>query len=424
MFALLLAAILMLPAVLAAQNTFYLHDHDTVMFYGDSITEQKFYTNFVDAFVAMRYPGLDVRFVNSAWGGENAIGGNGGTADERLRRDVIPYKPTVMTVMLGMNDGGYRAFDQERFERYSNGMEHIVQVVKEAFPSLRITLIEPSPYDDVTQPPQFADGYNAVLVRYGAFVKQMGERGQMPVVDMNGPVVDVLRKAYAANPEVARTLIPGRIHPSPAIHLVMAEALLKGWGAGPTVSTVAIDAGSKQIKEAVNTEISGLTVNRSISWTQKDAALPFPVNVHARSLPIALRRGGAGTNLVLKVSDFIDALDQQTLRVSGLPAAEYSLKINGQSIGSYSREQLEKGINLAALTTPMSEQAAGVLNLVFQKTDIHTLRWRNIQMPFQNADIPRLSAIESDLDSLEAEIAARERAAAVPQACYYELIPE
>jgi len=50
----------------------------------------------------------------------------------RLTRDVLPYKPTVMTVMLGMNDGGYIAFDEERFRRYTAGMEHILQVVKEA----------------------------------------------------------------------------------------------------------------------------------------------------------------------------------------------------------------------------------------------------------------------------------------------------
>ena len=39
-----------------------------------------------------------------------------------------------MTVMLGMNDGGYIAFDEARFNRYSAGMEHILQVVKDGLP--------------------------------------------------------------------------------------------------------------------------------------------------------------------------------------------------------------------------------------------------------------------------------------------------
>lgn len=157
----------LLAASLCAQTGFYLHDNDTVLFYGDSITEQRLYTTFVETFVFTRYPRLNVHFVNAGWGGENATGGNGGSADTRLTRDVLPYKPTVMTVMLGMNDGGYIALDDQRFTRYKQGMEHILQVVKQAFPDIRITLIEPSPYDDVTQQPQFPGDYNGVLLRYG-----------------------------------------------------------------------------------------------------------------------------------------------------------------------------------------------------------------------------------------------------------------
>jgi hypothetical protein len=46
--------------------------------------------------------------------------------------------------------------------------------VKEALPGIRITVIEPSPYDDVTRAPNFEGGYNKVLVRYGEFVKELG----------------------------------------------------------------------------------------------------------------------------------------------------------------------------------------------------------------------------------------------------------
>ena len=134
-FVLLLLAVLAVSAAAqTAPGRFYIHDNDTLVFYGDSITEQRLYTTFVETFVLTRYPQLHVRFVNAGWGGENAPGGNGGSADVRLARDVIPYKPTVMTVMLGMNDGGYLAFDEERFNRYKAGMEHILETMKAAFP--------------------------------------------------------------------------------------------------------------------------------------------------------------------------------------------------------------------------------------------------------------------------------------------------
>src|SRR3981081_2324121 len=96
-----------------AQADFYLKDGDTVVFYGDSITDQRLYTTFAETYAVTRFPNLDVKFVHSGWGGDRVTGGGGGTIDVRLQRDVYPYKPTVMTIMLGMNDGRYKAFEPE-----------------------------------------------------------------------------------------------------------------------------------------------------------------------------------------------------------------------------------------------------------------------------------------------------------------------
>src|SRR5919197_1098456 len=94
-----------------AQSGFALHDGDRVVFYGDSITDQRLYTTFVEEYVVTRFPHMRVRFIHSGWGGDRVSGGGGGPIDLRLERDVVAYKPTVMTVMLGMNDGSYRNFD-------------------------------------------------------------------------------------------------------------------------------------------------------------------------------------------------------------------------------------------------------------------------------------------------------------------------
>ena len=93
--------------------------------------------------------------------------------DVRLWRDVIPYDPTVVTIMLGMNDGRYRAFDPAIFDEFANGTKHIVSVLKRQLPAARITLIQPSPYDDVTRAPLFEGGYNTVLLRYSDFLQEL-----------------------------------------------------------------------------------------------------------------------------------------------------------------------------------------------------------------------------------------------------------
>src|SRR5581483_9383739 len=175
-----------LPA--PAQTGFYLKDGDRVVFYGDSITDQRLYTTFTETYVLTRFPRMNVTFVHSGWGGDRVTGGGGGPIDQRLQRDVFPYKPTVMTIMLGMNDGSYRAFDQGIFDTYAGGYQHIVQQLKHDLPGLRLTLIQPSPYDDVTRAPTFEGGYNTVLVRYSDFVKELASKERADVADLNTPV--------------------------------------------------------------------------------------------------------------------------------------------------------------------------------------------------------------------------------------------
>src|SRR5438552_12219675 len=145
-------------ALQARAESFALKEGDRVVFYGDSITDQRLYTTFVEDYVVTRFPHEKIRFVHSGWRGDRITGGGGGPIDLRLDRDVIAYRPTVMTIMLGMNDGSYRAFDPSIFDRYARGYEHIVTKVKQALPGVRLTLIQPSPFDDVTRAPTFEGG--------------------------------------------------------------------------------------------------------------------------------------------------------------------------------------------------------------------------------------------------------------------------
>src|SRR5436305_10058756 len=183
-----------------AQGSFYLKSGDTVVFYGDSITDQRLYTVFTETYVVTRYPQLNVKFIHSGWGGDRGTGGGGGPIDLRLERDVIAYRPTVMTIMLGMNDASYRPFDQAIFDTYANGYRHIIEKMKAAVPNLRFTLIQPSPFDDVTRAPTTAGGgYNLVLVRYGDFVKELAQKESLQLADLNTPIVAALEKAKTAD---------------------------------------------------------------------------------------------------------------------------------------------------------------------------------------------------------------------------------
>jgi lysophospholipase L1-like esterase len=396
-----------------AQGAFALRDGDRVVFFGDSITDQRLYTTFTETYVVTRFPKLNVSFVHSGWGGDRVTGGAGGPMDVRIWRDVLPYNPTVMTIMLGMNDGRYRAFDQQIFDEFSTGYKHIVDSVKRQLPGIRITLIQPSPYDDVTRPPLFEGGYNQVLLRYSDFLKQLAAEQKLGLADLNNPVVASLQKANTADPTGAAKLLPDRVHPAPGGHLLMAEALLRAWNAPALISEVELDAVRKEPVHQSNTHVTDLRAAPGLSWTQLDEALPMPVNMADPVVALAMRS-----------SDFVAALNQQPLRVRGLGAGRYTLNVDGEPAGLFTAAQLASGINLAELPTPMARQAAQVHALTLRHNNIHAARWRQVQVPMEKSNSSHISKALEALDELEADVVKEQRSTAQPWPHRYEIVPE
>jgi lysophospholipase L1-like esterase len=404
--------VLTLTGIACAQSGFQIKPNDTVVFYGDSITDQRQYTVLTETYIVTRFPRYNVRFVHSGWGGDRVSGGGGGPVEERVKRDVIPYKPTVVTIMLGMNDGRYRAFDDEIFKTFSTGFEKLVTMIKEGAPGVRMTYIQPSPYDDVTRAPMFNGGYNEVLVRYGAYLKQLAARTDSQIADLNSGVVAMLQKANAADAENAKKIVPDRVHPGWGGHLIMAAELLKAWGAPKTVTSVEIDAAAGRVVSSVNTVVTDWKSGSGYTWRQKDAALPMPL---PEKTPAVL--------LAVKSSDFMESLNQEILKVAGLRAGRYSLRINGTAVGTFAADDLAKGVNLAEYPTPMMKQAEEVHAFTLKRTNVHQMRWRQLQMPLEKESYGRMATILENLDALDNEIAVRQRAAAQPVEFYYELTP-
>ena len=72
---------------------------------GDSITEQRQYSVFMETYLLACQPDLNVSVANFGWSGERAPG-----FAARLESSVIWFKPTLATTCFGMNDGGYQAY--------------------------------------------------------------------------------------------------------------------------------------------------------------------------------------------------------------------------------------------------------------------------------------------------------------------------
>lgn len=334
---------ILLPSWLMAAEDFALKDGDRIVFYGDSITQDGTYCQMVEWYTATRFPERNITFFYAGVGGDRVSGGGAGPIEQRLERDVIAHKPTVVTIMLGMNDASYRPFDEAIFKTYCDGYRKIVSCLKDALPGVRLTLIQPSPFDDIARPPQFEGGYDGVLRRYGQFVAELAKEQAATLVDFGTPVNKGLNMVQVHNPALARQLIPDRVHPGPSCHYVMGAALLRAWGAPSLVSQLAIDGSQSKVLGVENSSVSDLVRHdKKLSWKQTDKAFPLPVNFADGDIELA-ETAGAG----------LASLDRTILKVTNLPAGEYELRIDDQPILSTNGSAWAKGINLAAYRTPI-----------------------------------------------------------------------
>ena len=374
-------SLLALPLSAAAQGQtasdaakpFYLHENDTIVFYGDSITEQRYYTQLVDVYTVTRFPHMPVTFFNEGIGGDRVTGGGGGPIDMRLTRDVFPQKPTVVTIMLGMNDGGYGPLTPEIESRYTQGYEHILDSLHKNLPAARFSLFGPSPYDEVTRPEIFPGGYNSTLIKFSKIDSDLARKYNATYIDLNAPFAAAIKRGSDLMPTATQILLPDRVHPEQLAHWFMADAILKGWNAPAIVTSATIDATSAKVVDQQRTKVTDLKGSETaITWNELDDALPLPID-----------EKHAGFHFLRQLMDVVTDLDQQPLKVEHLKTGNYQLTIDDSLIGKFTAEELAKGINLAEYGTPMRGQAYRVSWMIRDRDDAHYVRLRMLVNEFK-----------------------------------------
>jgi lysophospholipase L1-like esterase len=409
-------ALSLLPVMAAAQNVavedFALKDGQTVVFYGDSITAQRLYTRFAEEFILTRYPDLHIHFVNAGVPGDTTYGGYAGAMKQRVQRDVAPSHSAMITVMLGMNDGGYVPESAKIDAVFRKGYSDLLDELERDNPNAALTVILPTPYDEISHGTEFP-GYAKVIDQNAKDVAEIAAQRKVfngkpiTVVDFHGALVAALERAKVAFPELAPLLIPDRIHPADSGHWIMASTLLAAWNVNPVVSAVTISAERAMVIARQRTSITKLNKTATgLQWTQLDEALPLPLDFN-----------NAMTKVLLGVSN-IAKLDEQMLSVDALPPGRYQLWIDGKSIAVFSREELERGVNLALLKTPMLDQARGI---DWYEDRRATLDQARFILGAETTQKPDPTAAEDRLRAAEEELAATIRTKLPPKEHNFEL---
>ncbi len=318
---------------------------------------------------------------------------------------MLSLKPTVVTVDFGMNDHGYKPFSPDIFKAYMLSQQKIVKELTQN--GARVALLTPQPIEDVRI--QTPDPRNLSLRKFSDGLKDLTTNGAAIYVDQFDPYLALMMKARAAQ---TNAMIGGgdAVHPGPPGHTIMAWSILKGLSAPAEVSSAELDVRrlwGRKVIQAKHCTISKMKYsNDTFSFDRLDAALPMPIDV--RALP------------ALNLAPIIDELSRYELKVIGLKAEKFDVKIDGEKVATITREDLEKGWNMASLQTgPIAKQTQDVLALVFAKNNLFFTRWRDCQL---NPD-PKAQQKIAELDLKIAEKEAELNLARQPKPHHFELIP-
>lgn len=366
---------------------------------GDSITEQRLYSKYIETYLLACRPELDVRVLQLGISGEIALG-----FLERMDYDLLPWKPDVVTLCYGMNDGGYQTYTNLIGEEYLGAMSNIVARIKAAGAVPVIGgpgVVDNRYYVYARRGPAYAAAlYNENLARLRDLGRQLAADEQVPFADVHGVMKTAMTAAKAAlGDDYAVAGGMDGIHPGPNGHLLMAYAFLKALGMDGHIGTITLTWGDRAEVtpgHKIVTATGGVIVVESSRY-------PF-------CTPTASTNASEMAG-ILPFVPFEQELNRLMLVVQGLPTAKARV-IWGDARKEFTRPQLESGINLAAefLDNPFSMSFERVMDAVERKqvfeTDMIKFQFvRQRQRAIENpAQVP---ALRQERDALLSEQANR-----------------
>ena len=403
-----LCGLLIAPSF-AAEPEFALRDNDRVLFLGDSITEQKLYTTYIEAYAITRFPKLKLAFANRGWGGDTAwmrmrsfpdekvlFAAEGDaqqklieeSVDDVLIRDVVTFKPTIVLINFGMNDCNREPFREDLFRAYVRGQMEIVKVLTKN--GARPFLVTPQPLEPLIADPA-SDLRNQSLRKFADGLKDIAAKQNLTFLDQFDPYMAILKREHAQN---AKVNIGGgdEIHPAPVGHTIMASILLKQLNAPALVSSVELDFSDAQNAKLVNATkctVANIKAEKgTLTFERSDESLPMPVDAAAVG--------------ALKIVPVLDDLNRYELKITGLTAERYDVMIDDELATTLTKQELAKGWNLAMTAGPITKQAQEVLALIFKKNVLGQTLW---EAQIHNRK-KQLAALPSQVADLETQITA------------------
>ncbi len=351
---------------------------DRVVITGDSITEQKIYSRFIEDYLLACVPQLDLTVTQLGWSGERAPG-----FADRMDNDLLPLKPSVVTTCYGMNDGLYKAYEPVIGEAYEKSMRQIVERLKQAGAIVLVGSPGAVDLDTFKRPGVPPAVYNDNLAHLRDVARELAFQAGEPFADVHDQMILAMRRAKPVLGPAYHVCGPDGFHPAPDGQLVMAYAFLKGLGLDGDIGTITVEWNGEKPKASdghtvpISGSGSGEVTFTLLGKEHKIASVSLrTAEIESTRYPFCFYGDPKlpdATRSILPYLPFNADLNRFTLIVKGLPSAAATVKW-GDASQRFTREQLEAGVNLAAefLDNPFSGPFKALDDLVAKKQAFET----------------------------------------------------
>jgi lysophospholipase L1-like esterase len=358
-----------------------LKNGDVLAICGDSITEQRLYSVFIESYLLACKPADNLRIVQIGWSGETASG-----FAARIGSDLLPFHPTVATIFYGMNDGRYGAMTPLIGQTYGDALKNALDAMKAG--GVRTVVVgSPGAVDTATytkKPGGDSTVYNQTLASLTEIAKSVADKSGNPFVDVHSLMMDLMAKAKAKYGKRFAFAGPDGIHPGRGGHLVMAYAFLKALGCEGDLGTITLDLTSGQ-----NTATGG---HRILS------AANGVVEIESRRIPFCFFGDPASSTSEKSMVDllpFNQQLNRLTLKVRN--AGKGMLRVTWGGVAqAFSSDALAAGINLPAEFPdgPLNGQFAEIEKAVVAQQEYETPLVKTLlhSIPVDKQVVPEESA--------------------------------
>jgi lysophospholipase L1-like esterase len=332
----LAATLFALVALVASPATAQLKEGDRVAIAGDSITEQKQYSVFIQDYLLMCKPTPNVSAIQFGWGGETSWG-----FLARMKSDVLPFQPTVATTCYGMNDGGYSPMTEDKAKRYRDATRAIVKTFKDA--GVRFVVVGSPGVVDSTKfrrpdNPAAAEMYNKTLGELRNIAKEVAAEEGVAFADVYGAMMEAMPKAKTKFGDDYAFAGGDGVHPGPNGHIVMAYAFLKALGCDGDIGTITVDLASGQAEAS-----EGHSIVSASQGTVEVESGKYPFCFTGKS------GDAAATIDTAQMIPFNEDLNRFKLVVKNAPASAQRVRVTwGEASKEFPAADLASGINLAA----------------------------------------------------------------------------